>query len=105
MKVGRELDALVAEKVMGWFDGEECWSFPWTSREHISDNTILKADWMPSADIADAWQVVEKMGNADIDIRRVFDGYFIHKQIESLWKITPLDICLAALSAIGVKTA
>ena len=61
MKAGRELDALVAEKVMGWtWDGKTAWS-PTGSRLWM-----VRKDpywWLPyySTDIAAAWEVVEKL--------------------------------------------
>jgi len=61
MKPGRELDALVAEKVMGW---KTNWlKTDWW--EEINPNTHrhkgLVKDFKPSTDIAAAWEVVEKM--------------------------------------------
>lgn len=58
MKAGRELDALVAEKVMGW----EVWGFdgdPGPCRES-SEGYIWS--WRPSTDIKAAWEVVERLG-------------------------------------------
>ena len=73
MEAGRELDALVAEKVMGWRlvpdphyhglggamfavmeSGERC--FMWHLREHVYSG---ERQWSPSADIVAAWRVVE----------------------------------------------
>ena len=62
---GRELDALVAEKVMGWtLDPEGCW----LDRENdYADtgwgdewNTYNLPVWSPSVDIAAAWTLLEK---------------------------------------------
>lgn len=55
---GRELDALIAERVMGWRThkiAEAVWYMPSES------NSITKEKWRPSTDIAAAMRVVEKM--------------------------------------------
>lgn len=58
MKAGRELDALVAEKVMGWMDGDGVGL-------RVADGEVINSmdcrPWSPSTDIAAAWEVVEKM--------------------------------------------
>jgi len=61
MKPGRELDALVAEKVMEW---KTNWlKTDWW--EEINPNTHrhkgLVKDFKPSADIAAAWEVAEQL--------------------------------------------
>lgn len=75
MKPGRELDALVAEKVMGWrkktFPGGGGGYTAWVDENGkalklISNFTMIEAcrrcDYFrPSIDIAAAWEVVEKM--------------------------------------------
>lgn len=76
LKPGPELDALVAEKVMGWkrikklhgkpladgwvgfHDGE--W-IRWTSNPESAYEDYTPSIFSPSTSIADAWQVVEKM--------------------------------------------
>ena len=55
MKPGRELDALVVEKVMGW--------------KWLSGNP-----WAPSTDIAAAWEVLEKMRERGYTVE-VFFGW------------------------------
>lgn len=109
----RELDALVAEKVMG-FD------------KHI----VSKVDGLPYADvphystsIADAWMVVEKMcqmadsgeldyehGNFHIEYRghwqdgEVWSAGFKYYDATSIWATAdtaPEVICLAALKAVN----
>lgn len=100
MKPGRELDALVAEKVMGWtevcgYEGE------------------YKGYWkiLPkySTDIAAAWAVVELP---------LFDGWAIGRNASGKWEVfnpwennfvvsvadtAPHAICLAALKAVGYE--
>lgn len=105
MKPGRELDALVAEKVMGWspvgdeFDGAEFAAF---------------LDAHPySTDIAAAWEVFEKIQPAAI-CHAKFGG----KNKLPEWVVArpddmgdeiataptaPHAICLAALNAVGVE--
>ncbi len=52
MEAGTELDALVAERVMG-FDINR-------RTKYIAGKRVHPDDWSPSYDIAAAWEVVEK---------------------------------------------
>lgn len=98
MKAGRELnlrqiDALVAEKVMGWGDN------PWQP-------------FFPSTDIAHAWQVLERLKDKgyifgigiDEDGKYVctifFDGA---GWFEETAETVQLAICLSALKAVGYE--
>jgi hypothetical protein len=91
MVAGPELDALVAEKVMGlpeeiWQDRDQMTSFPY------------------STDIAAAWAVVEKVGNFTIwqyegEWQCFLGGGIKNKSYAAT---APLAICLAALKATGV---
>jgi hypothetical protein len=107
MEAGRKLDALVAEKVMGWKD-----KVLTTEDEGIaiieSFDNIFK--FSPSTNIADAWKVVEKIqekfwiklvgygegfictltGKGDNTLKTAVDE-----------TTAPLAICLAALEAVG----
>lgn len=92
-KAGRELDALVAEKVMGV-----------ETMQKLYPSMMAKGGaWLPhfSTDIAAAWEVVEKMRREgyifDIEIRKDYVGVNC-EHCES----APLAICLAALRAVGV---
>jgi hypothetical protein len=60
MPAGRELDALIAEKVMGWFitGGVVCKNNP--EPGHYEGLVAFMSKWRPSENIADAWQVVDK---------------------------------------------
>jgi len=119
MNAGRELDALVAEKVMElavghWgekgtpeFEGMVAWP--------IKQNPMLGQFELPhySTRIEDAWRVVEKLDLLfDYEIRRTMAGW----QIGGHWwyndgeggfnvyaeaPTAPLAICLAALKAVG----
>ena len=117
MKPGRELDALVAEKVMGW---TEC--KPMT----IEPMDMFMAHGYPpgerqrkvcppfSRGIAAAWEVVEKLeryrmvlfGPHDEDpmwsARFYADGYrpFQDQRWDATANTAPYAICLAALKAV-----
>ena len=66
LEAGRELDALVAEKVMGWReDAYHYWADPgggdetfWVVAGSTEDHPGNRA-WCPSTDISAAWGVVE----------------------------------------------
>lgn len=116
MKVGRELDALIAEKVMGLVEhasyaGKNKVSLGWRKQGDISFIDLRKLkDY--STNIKDAWEVVEKTGLLIV--------YELHQESDSgKWLIgygsdgcgfttmfeadsAPLAICLAALKSIGV---
>jgi hypothetical protein len=119
MKPGRELDALVAEKVMGFkvIETDEC---------NGEDNLWLQGyedQELPSysTDVAAAWEVVEKLKLFQVK-QTDSDGYTDYVQLwqdsEGIWTIgdwedqllilsegesAPHAICLAALKAVGVK--
>jgi hypothetical protein len=116
MKAGRELDALVAEKVIGLTD------FYWLSGE-LHHEARYKQLLVPhySTNISDAWQVVEKLDhNVTLEKFNTFTLDFNNaKQIEkyeyraTAWcdghrgisyeeETAPLVICLSALKAKGV---
>jgi hypothetical protein len=116
MKPGRELDALVAEKVMGWRKEATLPEyFFWKDVE----NGELKYhidDWKPSTNIKYAWEVVEKLHDSGFYFtiksppRGKSDSYwvciddFYGKKYYTAHGVTaPLTICLAALEAVGVK--
>ena len=102
MQPGRELDALIAEKVMGqntrglsgcgsWGCG--CSSDPYPHLPKYSE------------DIAAAWRVVEKLdGTYEPVIERHGPGWTAWFDSNQAWADTaPLAICLAALKAVGVQ--
>lgn len=110
MKAGRELDALVAEKVMGYefaIIGEQL-------KKVIVKGSFGEAiDFSPTTNIADAWKVVEKFNyklsleiNGDYcncklvgKFNEKMVGQFFYGEADSV----PLAICLAALKAVGVE--
>ena len=101
MNAGRELDAEIAEEVMGWTPRgahpiHGCPMFATGSNDTFAPYF--------STDIAAAWQVVQKMGEscdqATIEVcggewMCEFDG--VGDQAHT----APLAICLAALKAVG----
>jgi hypothetical protein len=111
MPAGRELDALIAEKVMerdvsfhkrggaftrSWIDGYGC------------------EDTFYSTDIATAWRVVDKMCKsfwiaslvADTNLWRVtFYTHTHRKTHEAIDESAPLAICRAALLAVFENTS
>lgn len=100
MPAGPELDAIIAEKVMGWkrVPGTEsgAWMDPCT-------NDGRMGSWSPSTDIAAAWEVVEKLKLSLIPTNKgwivsqhhLFEGPFGEDET------APLAICRAALAAIA----
>jgi hypothetical protein len=110
LKAGRELDALVAEKVMGvgveWWNGEPLYVV--TQDGHISSHHLAEY----STDIAAAWEVAEKLRADGLEIsvhnswpyndgRRWCCDIMAHGKWDNAKAETaPLAICLAALKAI-----
>jgi hypothetical protein len=90
----REIDRLIAEKVMGWRDG-----------------TYAKGSWFPSTDIKDAWLIVEKLKHEEGYLFRLETGdvndwkcLFSDFQ-DNYWAESdnaPLAICKATLKANGI---
>jgi len=71
VKAGRELDALVAEKVMGWtVDG--IWRMYTGEVVRHAAGKNMKTRFNPSTDISAAWEVVEKnaRGQCSLDCVR-----------------------------------
>lgn len=85
----REIDKLIAEKVMGW-------------------ETEPFGPFFPSTNIQDAWSVVEKL-NFDVKVTKYKDsGYQCHVFIPSNVQMVfaesaPMAICKAALKAVGIE--
>ena len=124
MKAGRELDALVAEKVMGLTRHDESYvtesigkvlRFVW--RDGCGDCVYSGDMFLPrySTNIADAWEVVEKLvstpgPNGDhhsVQVDYSGDAVVVIDENED-WQVSaiastaPHAICLAALRAKGV---
>lgn len=114
----RKLDALVAEKVMGWSNAgppENPLIVPPLDHEAIRNHWAAEWDehgcphWMPrySSDISAAWEVVEAMGghhnfflqSSHDQWSCSFDG---GPEVHDVQEVT-LAICLAALKAKGIE--
>lgn len=106
---GRELDAAVAEEVMGWVADTHWWS---------NGKTWLKCicAWDPSWDLNIASEVeseIERRGLNDLYAHYLMeqvgvDGHKPGYDESDLWKIrraTPEQVCLAALSAVRSQNA
>ena len=107
LKAGRELDALVAEKVMGI---KLCRCYGQKPNEHNSsarcfDCKCINSSMAYSTDIAAAWEVVEKLAAYNPSkfliekcgawLVRFDDGTFTPGET------APHAICLAALKAVN----
>ncbi|GED18097.1 BC1872 family protein [Aneurinibacillus migulanus] len=115
MKAGRELDIVVAEKVMGWvvdgdiienadFDEQGRCTFP--SGDYLMNKETREPLPNYSTNIADAWEVVEQLNDTesylDIKIQSCIDGWFVDYCNErTVAETAPHAICLAALKAVG----
>lgn len=117
---GRELDALVAEKVMGWVwataglgvpeDRRRAWLKPtlssidieWRGEIKAKHRGVAAAEFgdVPhySTSIADAWTVVEKLNNniGDVHLYATRDGFSVHIHedgTEDVWRasVDPRD--------------
>lgn len=119
----REIDALVAEKVMGCklyreldygVDGNyrfrcDC-DGPHGSDTPHSDDFIRHSIKSYSTDISAAWEVVEKFKSENksvtVDGGLYVDGYRFSAEMGHSWTIAdsaPMAICLAALKSVGVE--
>ena len=113
MQAGRELDAMVAEKVMGWNIINKHMGSP--PKETWDEDTVVCIAPIPhySTDIAAAWKVVEKMQYFQKPSQM---GHPLHlkycwwvnkwwacvESSEALEETAPLAISKAALKAVGV---
>lgn len=105
MEPGRELDSLVAEKVMGselHWDGEEGQSYRIVEEKAFEE--FLKP-FNPSTDIAAAWEVAEKFHSWEL--HKLLPGIRTYKAVMnadprsvSYSDSAPEAICKAALLAV-----
>ena len=125
----REIDRLIAEKVMRWrlksFAGAAGGFTAWVNDagkivKYENDCTLHVHQydfWRPTINIVDAWQVVNKIKEKRFSIRERFIDE-LQKEVtpeetrnrgnlvDKGWMIflmTPKDICLAALKAYGIE--
>ena len=143
MEAGRELDALIAERVMGWGFWKSkhgYWNIEPPNGEHFSTygrfphsdkydsvtgELLPEVRWWEYCDelpyystsIADAWLVVEKLKDDDLNYFAIDQNYanegkcgiyfnpfdFGKFPPDIVGDNVPHAICLAALKAVGVK--
>lgn len=109
---GRDLDALVAERVMGWHVQYTRIGDYWMGATR-HDPTWSVKEFTPSTDIAAAWLVVERMReqewamNLDVaegDKLKPYDCRLFNRdgrrRVLAYGETFPLAICRAALKAI-----
>lgn len=100
-----EIDALVAEKIMGWKDTHLS-PRHYTGNRYWGINTEGKKDIVPtySENMQQAWQVVEKMGGF-VQLTHENDKWYCgFTVVDSVDAPTPTEaICKAALLAKGVE--
>lgn len=124
MKPGRELDALIAEKVMGITPDLKCIAcgstnllIHWLTGNNMYGDCTKNMDYkrtfikLPnySTDISDAWLVVEKMGayndsSFSLSVGLSYTEWCACFMGHKAWSDSaPHAICLAALKAVGVE--
>lgn len=102
----REINNLIAEKVMGWHLRKMENVAAWVDE---NKNWTLKQMWNPSNDIQDAWQVVEKL-KYDVKITKtdLKPKYQVHVFVPGDVKMVfaetaPMAICKGALEVIKAQ--
>ncbi len=112
MEAGCELDALIAEKVMGWTlrisdDRDDAYSQSWLSGPNILTDSRFVFEFEPSTDIAHAWLVVDKLiaDGCRVDVVRLGPTHPWTCEVwRGPWRVldhaeaAPLAICRAALA-------
>ena len=119
LEAGGGLNALVAEKVMGWHKGRQyypestSWYGGWNSTEDGHCHYVAPIDkWSPSNSISTAWEVIEairRMGNRNLLViqwsSQEWDASFCYVNGKSMGRgrapTAPLAICRAALKAVS----
>jgi hypothetical protein len=111
--MNRQLDALVAEHVMGWkksnhlgsviYEGK-VWAYDMSPDD--ASESYVNEEHLPrfSTSIADAWLVVEKMAerSSDWSVCEGITAAFLTDEWHDVTADTaPEAICLAALKAVG----
>jgi hypothetical protein len=120
MKAGRELDALIAEQVMGWTKRsipDEIVGPEWYWCSEAGPKQLVSS-WRPSTEIHWAWMVVERLRGQHCCTKLYSDHGYVwectlikefddpHAGEQPLFgqaETAPLAICLAALKAVGVE--
>ncbi|MGW9128088.1 BC1872 family protein [Paenibacillus chitinolyticus] len=93
----------LAMKVMGWTKdrAEDFAGHEWVIKEiwrEKNGQLAADGDWNPLQNIADAWMIVEKMGQGNDEVHYRFVKYFMGWSIHD---ITPEEICKAAIEAVA----
>lgn len=115
MKAGRELDALVAEKVMGWTPSIVA-NYPWQLQPPGRQGVVCPVPYY-STDIADAWRVFLRCCTWFFSRRRIFliaiqeQAVLTTSGEVAAWPDVlfvvrhdfPAVICRAALAAVDVE--
>lgn len=116
MKAGRELDALIAEKVMGY--DVKTWNEVYEVAKRKEDIPVIVLEEKQcrsiprySTNISDAWQVVEELSayyGVEVYQDKVVpcecNVYHLgSRKSRAIADTAPLAICLAALKAVGVE--
>lgn len=101
MPAGKELDALIAEKVMGWRKVRWLGTYDW--RDKDGDHPYSVNGWTPSTDSQKACDVVDKLGPASFSSYKYNDGFGVCLDSDFTVKAEtlPLAICRAALLAVS----
>jgi len=100
MNPSRELDALVAEKVMGWTAIQRVENILGVDYNGI-DPTVNSIRRIPeySWKIQDAWLVVEKFDELILEVKSKNSCVAVIGGLEAYAETAPHAICLAALKA------
>lgn len=119
MPAGREMDALVAEKVFGWVRGSDFLVPPpgdhrWTWAARWDEDGL--PHWLPdySTNVSAAWKITEKIGRTwDIHWNDSACEWFVNldhnKVVYEACEFNASDfdvavaICRAALKAVGIE--
>ncbi len=105
----RQIDKLIAEHLMEAQVinvGDSKWLY-WKYRTGLLDECVAQQDYQPTVDIAQAWEVAEKLQNdymvsIENAVNTYDDGNAPYTVANKARKDLPLAICLAALEAKGV---
>jgi hypothetical protein len=110
----REIDRLVAEKVMGWKVSKGRLGLEWYKADENGKFKFIRSvtDFEPSTDIRDSWRVVEKLKIAvipqagdppkDMQYLAEIDRQPFGNNLEAFAETAELAICLVALKSVGV---
>lgn len=98
MSAGRELDAEIATRIMGWRPFKD----EWNDGFHCPDQWRDWQEFQPSTNIADSWAVVEKIAkDRKITVSSDETAFLWHCRITGeifvRAETAPLSICRAAL--------